>query len=117
MHLPSSITYRITDALINANNAPQAEFHCRPGQLLSQGAKSQIRDLIHRAARDPDESDTITIAATLTLDQGRQLAQFLKRLSYDSAKRHCSEMEDPSTILSACNILRESLADSGYSTR
>ncbi len=117
MHLPSSITYRITDALINANNAPAAEFHCRPGQLLSMDAKSQIRDLIHRAAVDPDDSESVTIAATLTPSEARQLSQFLKRLSYDSASRHCSEKEDPSTILRACDTLRESLADSGYYPR
>ena len=41
---------RILDALIDENNNPSPEAHCRPGRLLSHGSKNHMSNLICEAA-------------------------------------------------------------------
>jgi hypothetical protein len=118
MHLPDATAKRIAHHLIEANNRPPAFAHCQPGQLLTHGLKSTITGIIYKAAQQPDGSPVTTIALELTQDEAHTLAQFLKRVRYDTAEEYCDQpSERPSDLMDTFAKLRRTLADQGHSPR
>ena len=122
MNLPESTAFQIADRLMEANNTPVHSFDStngyRPGQLLSHGPKSLICRLIREgAAKQRTAGKPVTLALELTDAQAWNLAQFLKRLSYDTVSSHAASDDDPDEMRAALRHIRQTLAAAGYSPR